>query len=307
MARPRKPERTFDSHEKLFVGNLPCNTSDGELYALFATFGDILEIHNLGSNGSKSGQACAFVRYYEPTAARNAVNQLNGKVALRPFENPSLLLQVRPARAQAQSESSQTYMSHYGETHTSMWEHSSPSSLVKLFVGNLPRDVTADELNRFMLSSGIVLIEHETVILNGRNAHNQAACAFVFVMSQDDANRAISILDGKIQIRPNAGPLRISIAHDKGNSNSSPDKRPRAYSDSVLMHPSAYGTGGYLLPSPIQLDWAGPSFKTYHHYMYLPQSPHYGPIHIAPGKEPWRTGAIYPLPHAPFTMPYQGQ
>ena len=303
MVRPRKPEKPGESHEKLFVGNLPCNATEEEIFHVFAPFGNIVEIHCLGAYGSRSGQACAFVRFQDVEAARNAVNQLNGKVALRPCEDPVTFLQVRPARSHGHPDGS--YTSQYGESQSSPCsDNIMRMGWVKLFIGNLPKDTTVIELNLFLLSLNIPIIESETIVLNGRVSSHQSVCAFVFVVSLHEANYAISVLDGKQQLRPCSSLLRVSVAHVRQSTQPVQATKPRAYSDSVLVHPSAYGSGTFLLPTPMQVEWNDYTYKTYHHYMFMPQSPHYGPINIVPGKEPWISGGIYSLPRAPFTQPY---
>jgi hypothetical protein len=306
MVRPRKIEKLGEPQEKLFVGNLPCDATEEEIFNVFATFGNIVEIHCLGSYGSRSGQACAFVRFHDIEAAKNAVNQLHGKVALRPWQDPVTPLQVRPARSHCHAEGS--YTSQYGESQSSPCsENIMRMGWVKLFIGNLPKDTTAIELNLFLLTLNIPIIEAETIVLNGRVSSHQSVCAFVFVTSLHEANYAISVLDGKQQLRPSSFLLRASVAHVRQGPQPAESMKPRGYSDSAIPHPMAYGTGTFLLPTPIAMGWDDSAYRTYQHYMFMPQSPHYGPMNITPGKEPWISGGIYSLPRASFTQPYIGQ
>jgi RNA recognition motif-containing protein len=300
MTRARKQSRTNESHSKLFVGNLPCNASDQELYQLFAQFGEILEIHCLGASGSRSGQACAFVKFLNDESGIAAIHQLHGKVALRSHDIPELLLQVRPARSHGSNENS--YTSHYGESPRHGFL-SDPST--KLFIGNLPRDATLEELNTFLTSIGVQIFETDSIILSGKVNANNAVSAFIFTKSHDDTTRAIHLIDGRLALRPNGQLLRARVAHDKINGQGCGFElppRPRTFSDSTILHPSAYGPGNFFFPGQYPMSWsADASFKTYHHYMLMPQSPNYGPLSITPNMDPWRGSGIYSLPRPSFT------
>ena len=285
--------------EKLFIGNLPYNAMEAEIYNYFAPFGRILEVYCLGPNKSRSGQACAFVRFADASAAMAAVEQLDGRVSLRPHEAPELFMQVRPARSQPLGADSTP-----SKRVRDVYQFCSDGGAVKLFVGNLPLDATAEELNTLFKTMGVSIRERETFIMSRRGHQNNAVCAFVVVSSVDEANQAIQLMDGKSSLRSEFGPVQVRIAKD---SQPSPARnRPRAHSDPVLTDPSAYGSGHYLLPAPTQVNWKDPSIKTYHHYMFMPQSINYGPMNVVPGSEPWRNNGIYSLPPATFSQPSMG-
>ena len=59
---------------KLFVGGLPADTEEAEIYKVFAKYGAIDEVIML-SKGGRSGQKCCFVKYMTaPEAVRNLRN-----------------------------------------------------------------------------------------------------------------------------------------------------------------------------------------------------------------------------------------
>lgn len=301
--------------EKLFVGNLPPNADETEIWAVFAPYGAILEIICLGPNRSKSGQACAFVKFATTEGAQKAAESVDGKVSLRPNELPDLLMQVRPAKASPSNWESGGSKSSYSDVTPAI---PTTAGAVRLFVGNLPLDITVQELNDLFISTGVKPIESETFLMVGRSHSNNANCAFVIVRSDDDARRAISCLDGKASLR-NAASQNIRVRYAHQTSSAPPVRegvRTRAYSDSFVpmmrpdLHPaSAYGSGLCVYATPmdgIPMDWNDPSVKTYHHYMMLPQSSNYGPMNIVPGNEPWRNNGIYSLPPSSFSM-YMGR
>lgn len=288
--------------EKLFVGNLPCDATECEIWNLFAPFGQILEVFCLGPNKSKSGQACAFIRYAEQEAAIAAVQHIDGRIPLRPHECPTLTIQVRRARGAS----------------TGAWSPNSERTVhrssaflegsVRMFVGNLPIDISTDELHAVFRQSKVDIFDSETFIMSGRNHFSNAVCAFVVVKDEEESKKAIDALDGKVSLR-GTGPMKVRVAYQPNSSSHTKPRKSRAYSDSILLSAppafvnpaSAYGSGHFLLPTPEYVNWKEPSIKTYHPYMLMPQSASYGPLNIIPGNEPWRNNGIYSLPAASYT------
>ena len=355
--------------DKLFVGNLPFNATEAEIWSLFASFGPVIEVVLLGNNKSRSGQACAFVRYADHESGMNAINQLDARVALRPNEDPTILLQVRPARSNNhpslppnQVKSAVNWHSS-GESSPYMGNHSSstssvvsvpptsfevyqpilPHGSVRLFVGNIPVDVAAPELNYLFQEKGIVIHEKETFMMTGSRLSHNSICAFVVVAGEDESKKAIDLLNNRVSLRPHANALKVKIANQMNTTSKglmTLAKRARSHSDTVIMmqqhlQPMVdmtnnsrqlfldHHTDGRFFhhptppsqPAPLHgpngmsaseyLDWKEPSIKTYHPYMMMPQSSHYGPLNIVPGSEPWRNNGIYSLPPGSYS-PYMG-
>ena len=292
MPRSRKGNTTNESHTKLFVGNLPCNASEQELFYLFSPFGAITEIHCLGASGSQSGQACAFVRYASEQSGKSAVQQLNGKVALRPYENAALLLLVRPAKSHGNNENS--YTSYYGNSNNSNTIHP-VFEIPKLVVKALPQDATANEVNIYFSSAGIRLLESETVILKDDMNPVNMASAYVAPRYMEDATRAILLLNGRRPLRTNGTFLRIGVAPEK-------QVKPGYNTERARMSP--YNLGSYLLPAPSSGLWSNDiSFEAYHQYMMVPPPGRYGSFVMPSSIEPWRSSGIYSLPSPSFTKP----
>jgi RNA recognition motif-containing protein len=68
---------------KLFVGNLPSDSTDAELKELFSKFGLVKEVHVMSSARSKHGHACAFVVFSASADVDTAVSSLNGVHRMR--------------------------------------------------------------------------------------------------------------------------------------------------------------------------------------------------------------------------------
>lgn len=62
---------------KLFIGQIPFEASEQDLWALFAPLGDILELAILRSQGSSKG--CAFLTYASRAQAAVAISAFNGR------------------------------------------------------------------------------------------------------------------------------------------------------------------------------------------------------------------------------------
>ncbi len=320
--------------EKLFVGNLPSDTTENELWGLFNMFGQVLEVVVLGPSRSKSGQSCAFVRFAEQNSAINAINHLDGRVPLRPHEDAALLLQVRPAKHNSThshigggSQSISKFAvpgatSSIDETGScKKFPHESfqpqlPVEAVRLFVGNIPVGVVSDEVNELFRSVGVSLYENETFMMNGNRSSHNSICAFVVAKSVEDSRKAIEILSNKISLRPGSQHIKVKIANPANSSGSA--NGPSGKYENIFAPVSTSANNNYqkfympLYPPEMPannesdyVDWKEPSIKTYHQYMMMPQSSHYGPLNIVPGSEPWRNNGIYSLPSSSYVS-YMG-
>lgn len=348
--------------DKLFVGNLPFNATEAEIWSLFSAFGQVIEVVFLGNGKSRSGQACAFVRFADHDSAISAVNNLDARVPFRPSEDPTLLLQVRPARSnnhpalprastksafpgwQSAGESSPyRTSSEVQQSSFEVYQPSLPQGAVRLFVGNIPVDVSASELNYVFKEKGIMIHERDTFMMTGSRFSHNSICAFVVVEGEEESKRAIETISNKVMLRPHSQALKVKIANQMNTTTKglvSLTKRIRSHSDNVIMMPQPlqpmndmtdrmhqfvgehhhdgrfFHTTPPTHPAPLHgatganaleyLDWKEPSIKTYHPYMMMPQSSHYGQMNIAPGTEPWRNNGIYSLPSGSYT-PYMGQ
>ena len=261
--------------DKVFVGNLPFDATETELWSLFGSFGNVTEVVLLGSGRSKSGQGCAFVRFGDLSSGIRAIEKLNGTVSLRDGDPIAPKLEVRIAKATKSVMSSQA-----------PGEPKLECGHVRLFVGNLPLDVTVYELETAFRLQGVQLVQNQTFVMSGKVHTNLSVCAFVVVSSMQQAEEAIKLIDSRVRVRPTNEQglcMRVRVAHDKSRQNNT---TPQPY----------YGT------SIIQHVWdppygysSEPSFLTYHPYMMMPQSSRYGPSNIVPGDEPWRNDGIYSL------------
>jgi len=70
---------------KLYVGNLPGDIQKDAIEHVFKTYGTVNDVHIM-TGKSKSGQACAFVRYAQQVEANNAIAAMAQGYEIRPGE-----------------------------------------------------------------------------------------------------------------------------------------------------------------------------------------------------------------------------
>jgi len=84
-----------------------------------------------------------------------------------------------------------------------------PPSPCKLFVGNLPADVQAEELRAFFQEYGAIADVH---LMSAARSRLGNACAFVVFVSGEQAQKAIQACHHKLKLRPDMEPLTVSVA-----------------------------------------------------------------------------------------------
>merc|ERR1719263_2059005 len=72
---------------KLFVGGAPPGTDEDTLKRIFEEHGEVEEVF-LMRGGSRSGQACAFVRFVSPEVAIAAIQAVHGKYVMPGCTDP---------------------------------------------------------------------------------------------------------------------------------------------------------------------------------------------------------------------------
>jgi len=70
-----------NAENKLFVGGCPATSGEDELRALFEKHGQVEEVFVM-RGGSRSGMACAFVRFASQPMAQAAIDAIHGRITL---------------------------------------------------------------------------------------------------------------------------------------------------------------------------------------------------------------------------------
>lgn len=77
--RPADSNRRIVMAVKLYVGNLPYNTTDDDLKELFAPYGEVVSASVITERDSGRSKGFGFVEFEEESAAKAAIEALNGK------------------------------------------------------------------------------------------------------------------------------------------------------------------------------------------------------------------------------------
>lgn len=64
---------------KLFVGNLPFSTTEGQLQELFSPFGEVVSVKLITDRATGRSKGFAFVEFVEESAAQTALEEVNGQ------------------------------------------------------------------------------------------------------------------------------------------------------------------------------------------------------------------------------------
>jgi len=95
----------------------------------------------------------------------------------------------------------------------------------KLYVGNLPSDITTDAIDMVFSTYGRILDIH---IMNAR-AKNGQSCCFVIYENAAEAKTCMSAMQQGYEIRPGEGDIFVKYADGSKPSGGRPLERPRPY------------------------------------------------------------------------------
>jgi RNA recognition motif-containing protein len=202
---------------KLFIGQVPQEVSEEDLYPYFAGYGDIQSIHVLREKTTRKSQGCAFVQYLMPQSADAAIATLHGRMQLKgkslivKHANPRMTLisasaspAVSPAGLPLPEQSSDS-ASQKGAPVDPKGNHDVPH---KLFVGQVPQDCSEDDLRRVFGVFGTIQHIHT---LREPHTHRSKGCCFLVYSTPQEAEIALQALNGSVYLNP-VKPLIVSYA-----------------------------------------------------------------------------------------------
>eukprot|EP00667_Euglena_gracilis_P004381 EG_transcript_4404 len=240
------PERRYggpmpvDAGARLFVGNLPDSCTQDALVALMSNYGQVVSSHMMTAP-SASGAICAFVEYADPMQAKSAIMALDGVYPFPPRSTPMTV-------SYAKSKGRQGW--------EGGWGGGAPphghGSEVKLFVGNLPGDVSQDELWELFAPFGNLI---EAFLF--KRGPETAKGAFVRFTDWANAQQAIASMHGQ-SVRGNSivvEPARGADGKGGGKGGEAPPVTPPPlynYSDPTAYYQAwsqYYAQMGYAMPT----------------------------------------------------------
>jgi len=206
----------------LYVGNLLQDAKSEELKAVFSQFGTVVECNIPADRSTGMGRGYGFVRVDSKSAARKAIEALNGNAIASLSGSASLTVK------HAENNTSSGGMNHgrnggrFGSMDRRRFHNqqqqsrmmpsfmSAPVSYdgICLFVYNIPP--TMDERGLQQLFSPYGSVTGARVM---RSLNRSKGYGFVNMATSEEANRAISALSGRCLVPEK--PLQVSLKKDK--------------------------------------------------------------------------------------------
>ncbi|GAX14499.1 CUG-BP- and ETR3-like factor [Fistulifera solaris] len=171
-----------DPPMKLFVGQVPKNMNEEEIFPTFDSFGPLKDVAIIRDRHSGLHRGCAFVTFWSSADAQRAQEALHDKFT---FPGARRSTQVKPA------------------------EPSVPEN--KLFIGMLSRKAGEKEIQELFAQFGEI---REIYMI--RNPDGTSKCAaFLRFVDRESALAAIENLNGNIMMEGAARPLIVKFADNK--------------------------------------------------------------------------------------------
>ncbi|KAL9653828.1 hypothetical protein ABK040_012889 [Willaertia magna] len=185
---------------KLFVGQIPYSYNEEELHPIFIRFGEIAEIAVIRDRFTSKSRGCAFVSFRNKESAETCIKELNQKQILPPLTTP---LRVKFAYTEQvinndlnNGNSSSDDGNNSGETiiNPENYDFGEPHPENKLFVRNLPKSVSEEELKTIFETFG----EIQDVIVLRTSIHTSKGCGFVKFSTKEAAQKAVETFNDEV-------------------------------------------------------------------------------------------------------------
>jgi RNA recognition motif-containing protein len=227
---------------KLFIGQVPFDATEQDLWPFFSHIGPILELVILRNSQGQS-KGCAFVTYENRQLAEQCIRQLDGQISL-PKDTRGRKLNIKWSGGDnMQGVQQAPKMS--GNSNAMDVE---ASKAWKLFVGQVPFNVNESDLWPYFSAIGNIL---ELVILRAPTGESKG-CAFLTYSDKQSADACISQLDGRLILPndPRSRALQIKYSASAGGEvggshtqSTSQTGGPRAINPQHSMTANRLGTG----------------------------------------------------------------
>ncbi|KAL3626034.1 condensin subunit [Castilleja foliolosa] len=204
---------------KLFVGQVPKQTTESQLLQMFKEFALVDEVNFIKDKATRVSRGCCFVICPSREEADKAVNACHNKKTLPGlFYQASTPLQVK-----------------YADGELERLEH-------KLFVGMLPKNVDDAEVSVLFSEYGTIT---DLQILRG-SLQTSKGCAFLKFETKEQAVAAIEALNGKHKMEGSTIPLVVKWADTEKERYARKAQKALSQASSMQtadsgQHPSVFG------------------------------------------------------------------
>ncbi|KAK9851890.1 hypothetical protein WJX84_005735 [Apatococcus fuscideae] len=188
------------SEPRIFVGQVPTDKTEEDLFQLFLPFGRIRNLHLIREGPDGKSRGCAMVLFDRWSEAEAAIEAHDGKTVL---DGRTLVVKVASPRRQP----SETGIA--------------PK---KLFIGQVPREVAEEHLQPFFAPFGD--IEHINVLRTQRG--QSAGCAFIQYRKWAHAEAAIEAHNGTTRLPGSEVPLVCKFADARRRESPVPGRPGRS-------------------------------------------------------------------------------
>mmetsp|Transcript_34406 Transcript_34406/g.55660 ORF Transcript_34406/g.55660 Transcript_34406/m.55660 type:complete len:466 (+) Transcript_34406:209-1606(+) len=219
---------------KLFVGQVPRNATEEQLFPTFAAYGNVLEVSILRDRNTGQSKGCAFVKYAVPAEAEKAIELLGGKITL-----PGANMPLQLSYAQEDGRGGRDMSG--GSRNMPQQSGSVTISDTKLFIGTIARNANEQDLVKLFEPYGSVEEVHIMRFPEGASK----GCAFVRFSRREEALAAIAGLNNIHTMPGGEGPLVVKFAENKPRQSRSDFGGGGMGMAPSAPAPAPYGRGGY--------------------------------------------------------------
>jgi len=174
---------------KLFVGQIPKNLSEEDIFPTFVEYGPIKDLMIIRDKLTSQHRGCAFVTFWSSISATKAQEELHDKYH---FPGARKAVQIKPA--------------------SSSTEQTLAEQENKLFIGMTSRNAEEDHLRELFTPFGEI---REIYIIRNADGTNKG-CAFLKFTQREFALAAIEALHEKYQMEGATRPLIVKFADSRG-------------------------------------------------------------------------------------------
>eukprot|EP00933_Yihiella_yeosuensis_P076815 TRINITY_DN86778_c0_g1_i1.p1 TRINITY_DN86778_c0_g1~~TRINITY_DN86778_c0_g1_i1.p1 ORF type:complete len:271 (-),score=73.07 TRINITY_DN86778_c0_g1_i1:252-1001(-) len=217
-----------ETERKLYIGCLPLDISENELQEEFGVYGEIEEVIVLHGKDQQRQDRCAFVKFYEKDEAAAAKAVLGDFYKFRQNCPEAIRISfARPGKDANNANRGPAPGTNAGGNASANAPPNMPpppapppgpsamppapsapgaqGGSVKLWVGNLPADVSPPEMHKVFGAYGKVL---DVNILPARSRSGQL-CGFVHFEAAAQADACMAALGNGYTMRPGAEPIKV--------------------------------------------------------------------------------------------------
>jgi len=191
--------REGETEHKLFIGSLPSDITEEELQTVFGTYGEVTKVVLLKPNAG--GNRAALVFYAAKQSGEDAIKVLDQQYKIR--HDAAQAITVKWARDKNEGPKS---------------DSRNEKKANKVFAGNLPSDLTEDELSSVFGTYGKL----EKCILLPAKPDQKGRAALILYEERESAETAIKLLNDVYKFRTDSEePIHVKWGRDKDDGGGS--------------------------------------------------------------------------------------